>query len=75
MKDRIERTNTKKPSHNLFKVTVIVAVLTIISSIVFSILLFHLSGENKTLNQQINNYEIMIDKLENDDTNLYLKNK
>lgn len=75
MKDRIIRTNNKKASHNLFRFTVVVSIFTIISSIVFSILLFSFASENKILNQQINNYEIMIDKLESDDNNLYLKNK
>lgn len=76
MKDRIKRTNIKKPSHKLFHTMVFTCCISLVaSSFLFALLIF-VSNENKTLNQTIQNYTVQIDMLEKTDTNdTYLKNK
>ncbi len=65
MKDRIKRTNRKKPSHRIFRAMISVSFVTVICTVLFSVLLLNINNENKALNQKIENYTIQIDMLEN----------
>lgn len=68
MKDRIKRTNRRKPSHRIFRTMLSVSFVAVISTVIFSLLLVNINKENKTLNQKIENYTIQIDMLENNDS-------
>lgn len=75
MKDRVKRTNMKKPSHKLFRFMILTCGLCTVLGSFFSVVLIRVSSENKTLNQTIQNYTIQIDMLQkSDSSDLYLKN-
>lgn len=73
MKDRITRRNVKKPSHRLFRTTIGVSFVTVFIAAALSLVLVHVSNENKTLSRQIENYNIQIDNLENNEETNSLK--
>ncbi len=73
MKDRVARTNIKKPSHRLFRGMIAVSSLTVCFATLLGLVLFQVSSENKSLTQKIDTYTIQMEKLEKDETVL-LKN-
>lgn len=74
MKDRIKRTNIKKPSHRLFRTMIAVCSISLGLSGLLSFALIHVTGENKNLNQTIENYTLQIDMLQKNDSDTYHKN-
>lgn len=75
MKDRLQRTNVKKPSHHLTHAVASLSVLTVVILSAFSIFLFSLSKETKILNKTIDNYTEQINQLDtNIENNTLLKN-
>jgi hypothetical protein len=72
MKDRVTRTNVKKPTHRLFRAMMSISFFTVVCTAFLSIVLFHVSNENKVLTKKIENYTVQIDLLENSD-DTYLK--
>lgn len=69
MKDRIRRTDIKKPSHRLKQACLIVSCLSLVFGSFALAILLKYSGENKQLTQRIDNYTVQINMLEqtNDD--------
>ena len=72
MKDRVTRSNIKKPTHRLFRAMMVISVFTVVCTAFLSVVLFHVSNENKVLLNKIENYTVQIDLLENSDDS-YLK--
>lgn len=73
MKDKVTRTNQKRPSHRLFRAMILTVSLTCVFSVAALSILFNVSLDNKTLNKKIENYTVQIDMLEKSDSETYLK--
>ncbi|MDD6241234.1 MAG: hypothetical protein PUA93_06625 [Eubacteriales bacterium] len=69
MKDRIQRKESKKPSHRLKRATIAIACFTLVFSSLALFALLNVSGENKTMSERIDNYTQQIDMLENSNDN------
>ena len=74
MKDRIERTYQKKPSHLLKRSMIGFVVTTLFSAIACSVLITHYTSLNQNLSRQIEEYEDQIDYLEYQNDEMLLKN-
>lgn len=74
MKDRIERTYQKKPSHLLKCSMIGFVVTTLFSAIACSVLITHYTSLNQNLSRQIEKYEDQIDYLEYQNDEMLLKN-
>ena len=62
MKDRVTRSNIKKPTHRLFRAMMVISVFTVVCTAFLSVVLFHVSNENKVLLNKIENYTVQIDE-------------
>lgn len=65
MKDRVERTYQKKPSHRLRNTMISMVVFTCLFTIGASVLLSRYSNLNRELSSRIDNYTQQVEYLEN----------
>lgn len=75
MKDRVTRTNVKKPSHRLFRGMLTIASLSCLIATFLGIVLVNVSHENKALTQKIDAYTIQMEQLEKEESILLKNNK
>ncbi len=75
MKDRIERTKTKKVSHRLTSAFIITTSICLVGSALLFTSISLLSQENKNISERIQTYTDEINLLDNDDNSALQSHK
>lgn len=65
MKDRTQRTGSKKVSHCLVRASIIVGSVCVLLTSALTVLIANVASDNITLNESINHYGQEIDYIEN----------